>query len=122
MILADTSVWIDHFRKIDTQLQSLLRAEQILMHPFVASELALGSLRRRAQTLQFLDHLPHARVAEPGEIRYLIETRSLYALGIGLVDAHLLATALLTPSTQLWTRDRRLRKLAQSLGIDAQLP
>ncbi len=122
MILADTSIWVDHLRKTDTHLQSLLLAGQILTHPFVTGELALGSIRKRVQTLQFLDQLPHARVAEPDEIRHLIEARSLYALGIGLVDIHLLAAALLIPSAQLWTRDRRLRTLSESLGIDAQLP
>lgn len=122
MILADTSVWIDHFRSGVRDLRSLLQNGQIAMHPFVVAELALGSLRDRARTLTLLDLLPHASPAKLSEVRQLVETRSLYARGIGLTDAHLLAAVLLNPSTLLWTRDKRLRKVAESLGIHASLP
>jgi predicted nucleic acid-binding protein len=122
MILADTTVWIDHFRSADERLQKLLIANQILLHPFVTAELALGSLPQRTNTLAMLDMLPKAQVAQIGEVRTLIEARSLICRGIGLTDAHLIASVLFDKAVALWTRDRRLRGVAEELGICADLP
>jgi predicted nucleic acid-binding protein len=122
VILADTSVWIDHYRSRHPELGRLLQREEVFMHPVVAAELALGSLRDRGRTLLYLDLLPMARVAQLSEVRRMIEAHALYAKGIGLTDAHLVASCLLTPGTQLWTRDRRLRGIAESLGVNAKLP
>jgi predicted nucleic acid-binding protein len=119
LILADTSVWIDHLRSGNTALQKLLEQGQIVIHPFVIAELALGSLRDRAKTLALLDLLPQVQVAQMNEVRLTIEARRLYNLGIGLIDAHLIASALISPSTLLWTPDKRLRKAAERLGIHA---
>ena len=121
MILADTSVWIDHLRSGDRGLQRLLEQGQIVIHPFVIAELALGPLRGRAKTLQLLDLLPQAPVAQMNEVRLTIEARRLYNLGIGLVDAHLIASALIHPPTLLWTKDNRLRKAAESLRLHVNL-
>lgn len=121
MILADTSVWIDHLRSGNKELRKLLNQGQIVIHPFIVAELALGSLRERARTLALLDLLPQARVAHLSEVRLMIEARRLYNLGIGLTDAHLIASAFIN-STPLWTRDKRLRKAAEGLGIHAGLP
>jgi len=82
----------------------------------------LGSLKNRTQTLALLDLLPKVRVARTSELRLMIEARRLYNLGIGLTDAHLSAAVFLNPPTLLWTRDKRLRKVAESLGIHASLP
>jgi len=101
----------------DRNLSKYLTEGLLLMHPFVAAELALGSLRDRNQVLQLLDLLPQAPVAVMTEVRHLIETRSLYALGIGLVDAHLIASVLMNPTMKLWTNDKPLRKVADALGI-----
>lgn len=122
MILADTSIWVDHFRHGNKQLRTYLEQGQIVMHPFVIAELALGSLHERAKTLALLDLLPQVGVAQTGEVRHLIETRRLYALGIGLVDAHLIAYSLIDPSTVLWTKDKPLRKVAEGLGVPASIP
>ncbi len=122
MILADTSVWVDHFRKKDVELSRQLQRSLILIHPFVVAELALGNLPSRQKALIDLDLLPMCKVAQLGEVRGMIEARSLYRQGIGLVDAHLLAATLITPNTLLWSRDKRLRSVAQSLGLDAKLP
>ena len=92
-----------------------------MIHPLVIAELALGSLRERAKTLALLDLLPQIKVAQMNEVRLTIEARRLYGLGIGLIDAHLVASILINPSTLLWTRDRRLRKVAESLGLHANL-
>jgi predicted nucleic acid-binding protein len=122
LILADTSVWIEHFRSGNKELQKQLSQGQIVIHPFVIAELALGSLKERSRTLALLDLLPHVRVAQLNEIRSLIEARRLYGFGIGLIDAHLIACVLINPPTLLWTRDKQLRKVAEGLGIHASLP
>jgi hypothetical protein len=121
MILVDSSVWIGHFHSANPQLRNLLLREQIGMHPFVNAELALGSLRDRAKTLLDLDFLPAARVAQMNEVRRMIEANALYSKGIGFVDAHLLASCLLTPGTQLWTHDAALQKAAKALGISTDI-
>lgn len=121
MILADTSVWIDHFRLGNKDLQKLLEQGQIAIHPFVVAELALGSLRDRARTLALLDRLPQARVARMDEVRLAIESRRLYNLGIGLIDAHLIASVLIHPPPLLWTKDKRLRKVVEGRRLHANL-
>ncbi|MGC9224991.1 MAG: type II toxin-antitoxin system VapC family toxin [Terracidiphilus sp.] len=122
MILADTSVWIDHFRSPDPELQKHLANGEILMHPFVAGELALGPLPNRKKILTYLDLLPRVPAAQQSEVRQMIEARALHNRGIGLIDAHLIASALILPGTRLWTRDRSLRRIAKGLGILARLP
>ncbi|MGD0293726.1 MAG: type II toxin-antitoxin system VapC family toxin [Terracidiphilus sp.] len=122
MILADTTVWIDHFRKDNKELRRQLDKLNVVIHPFIIAELALGSLRERAKTLAWLDRLPQVGVAQIGEVRQMIEMRSLYNRGIGLIDAHLIASIFIHPSTQLWTKDMRLRDIAIELGIAANLP
>jgi len=122
LILADTSVWIDHFRLGNKDLQKALNQAQVVIHPWIIVELALGSLRDRVKTLAMLDLLPQVSVARMSELRLMIETHHLYNLGIGLTDAHLIASAFLNPTTLLWTRDRRLRKVAETLAIHAHLP
>ena len=117
MILADTSIWVDHFRKGNQQLRTYLEQGQIAMHPFVIAELALGSLGERTKTLALLDLLPQIGVAQIREVRHLIETRRLYTLGIGLVDAHLIASVFIYPATVIWTTDKPLRKVAEALSI-----
>jgi predicted nucleic acid-binding protein len=119
LILADTTVWIDHFRSGSKELQKGLNQGQIVIHPFIIAELALGSLKDRARMLAYLDLLPQVRVAKLSELRLMIEGRRLYNLGIGLTDAHLIASTLIDSPTLLWTKDRRLRKVAEGLGIHA---
>ena len=122
MILADTSIWIDHLRSTDQELTTLLNQGKIVIHPFIIAELALGSLRDRNHTLALLDLLPQLRVAQLREVRLMIEARRLYSLGIGLTDAHLIASVFINSPTLLWTRDKRLRTAAQSLGIHVSPP
>jgi predicted nucleic acid-binding protein len=122
LILADTSVWIDHLRSGNKDLRRHLDQRQIVIHPFVIAELALGSLKERTKMLALLDLLPQVRVAQLNELRLTIEARRLYNLGIGLTDAHLIASVLIDSPTLLWTRDKRLRQAAENLGIHANLP
>lgn len=122
MILADTSVWVDHLRSRDSEMENLLGRGQIAMHPYIVAEIALGSLRNRRQRLEDLESLLALPIAQLSEVRHMIEAHSLYSRGIGLTDAHLIASCLLTPGTQLWTRDGALLKVAQTLGIQSNLP
>ena len=121
MILADTSIWIDHLRAGNLQLQQLLGQGQVVIHPLVIGELALGSFKERSKALTLLDLLPQVRVAQLSEVRHTIEARRLYNLGIGLTDAHLIASIFINPPTLLWTRDKRLRKAAEALRIHARV-
>ncbi|MBS1821652.1 MAG: type II toxin-antitoxin system VapC family toxin [Acidobacteria bacterium] len=122
MILADTSVWVDHLRSGDPRLLTELDRGNIVMHAFIAGELALGSLGQRKKILAAIDDLPAAMVAEPDEVRRLIENKALYSRGIGYSDVHLIAAVLLSPGLALWTRDRRLRSVAESMKIHVQFP
>jgi hypothetical protein len=122
MILADANIWIDYFRSGDLQLQTLLKNDGVAMHPCLAAELALGSLHDRTRTLAMLDRMPQTQGVALRDIRQMIEGRGLYAKGIGLTDAHLVASCLITPGTKLWTRDTALRGVVQAVGIDAGLP
>jgi len=122
LILADTSVWVDHLRFGDKDMRELLNRGQIVIHPFVVAELALGSIKDRAKTLALLDLLPQARIAQLNELRLTIEARRLYSAGIGFTDAHLIASVLIDSPTLLWARDKKLRKVAENLGIHTSLP
>ncbi|HEX8093293.1 type II toxin-antitoxin system VapC family toxin [Jatrophihabitans sp.] len=120
MILVDTSVWIDHLRRGDAALAGLLMNGEVLCHPAVTGEIALGQLTDRGGVLGLLANLPQSVTATHAEVMTLIEAHSLSGLGIGYVDAHLLAAVLLTSgNTSLWTRDRRLRSAAEALGCAA---
>jgi predicted nucleic acid-binding protein len=121
LILADTSVWIDHLRSENREMRRHLSQGDIVIHPFIIAELALGSLQDRGKTLALLDLLPQVRIPQLAEVRLLIETRRLYSLGVGLTDAYLIASILINSPTLLWTRDKPLRKVAEDLGIHANM-
>ncbi|MGM0633401.1 MAG: type II toxin-antitoxin system VapC family toxin [Pseudomonadota bacterium] len=116
MILVDTSVWVDHLRRAETELAELLDTWQVVMHPFVLGELACGNLQARRELLQLWRDLPGITTALEGEALSLIERRRLMGRGIGYIDVHLLASVLLTPECKLWTRDKRLAEIATELG------
>jgi predicted nucleic acid-binding protein len=116
MVLVDSSVWIDHLRKVSRPLVAILDRTGVLCHPFVVGELACGSLARRDVVLGLMLALPQAPVAEDGEILRFLEDRRLWGRGLGWVDVHLLAAAHLA-SARLWTNDRRLGTCAAELGI-----
>jgi len=116
MILVDTSVWVDHFRNGNAELQNLLRNNEVLMHPFIVGELSCGTMRNRKEILRLLQELPEACVAEHDEVLRLVESRRIWGHGVGWVDVHLLASALLSRST-IWTLDRQLFRLASSLKL-----
>lgn len=116
MILVDSSVWVDHLGRREVhELARLLDGEEVLGHPFVTAEIALGSLSDPVRTIRWLEALPQAPVAAQGEVLLLIDRQRLGGTGIGFVDAHLLAACRLSASA-LWTRDKRLAAQAVRLG------
>ncbi len=121
MILVDTSVWVDHLRAGEPALVHLLDHGLVLAHPWVTGELALGHLSQRQDILGLLTGLPSAQIATDAEVLGLIEAEQLYGLGIGYVDAQLLAATRLTADARLWTADKRLAVVARHLRLLADL-
>jgi predicted nucleic acid-binding protein len=118
MTLVDTSVWVDHFRNGSRVLGQLLRDSEVLVHPFVVGELALGRIRNRREIMDLLANLPGIEVAEHREVMHLVENRDLGGSGIGWIDAHLIASAMIARA-RLLTVDKALLNAARSVGIAA---
>ncbi|NLW93526.1 MAG: PIN domain-containing protein [Chlamydiae bacterium] len=116
MVLVDTSVWVDHLRRGEPGLRDLLTAGRVSTHPFVIGELACGNISQRERILALLQSLPSVRVATDGEVLQFVTARRLYGMGLGWIDAHLLASACLT-CISLWTRDRRLSSAASRIRV-----
>ncbi|MCY1745413.1 type II toxin-antitoxin system VapC family toxin [Ensifer sp. SL37] len=122
MILADTSIWIDHFRHGDAELRGIIEDDRLLCHPAVIGELALGSLRDRGGVIAFLAAQREALVATHDEVMTMIGRHAIFSMSIGYTDAHLLASILLDPRAALWTRDKRLRAAAEKAGALLHTP
>ena len=116
VVLVDTSIWVDHFHKGEPLLEDLLSSGQVATHPFILGELACGSLTNRAEILELLSELPSTTIASNEEVMHLIEKHKLSGRGLGWIDAHLLASALLD-HMPLWTRDKKLAAAAKKLDI-----
>lgn len=121
MILVDTSIWIDHFHRSEQHLVELLDAGLAACHPMVIGELALGSIHDRVAVLAHLGDLPAVEVATHSEVIALVSSKRLYGRGLSLVDAHLLASTLITPEAQMWPRDRRLAGVLEEVGVAARV-
>jgi predicted nucleic acid-binding protein len=121
MVLVDTAIWVDHIRRPEIGLVRLLESESVLVHPFVVGEIALGSMKNLSRFIALLSKLPKSVVARPTEVLELIKNGNLAGFGIGYVDTHLIASTLLVPGTSLWTRDKRLKTVAQRFSIAADL-
>ncbi len=116
MVLVDTSIWISHFREKNSHLNKLLMDESVACHPFIIGELSCGNIKNRKEIISLLQALPQTLVAEHDEILAFIENKKLMGIGIGLIDVHLLAAALLS-NLPLWTADKRLRTTASKFSI-----
>ena len=118
LVLADTAVWVAHFRRANPVLQSLVAMDQVLCHPLIVLELACGtSPSPRERTIGDLKKLQQAVVATTDETLALIEREQFHDSGCGAIDMALLASVLLTPDTLLWTLDKKLGALAARLGV-----
>jgi predicted nucleic acid-binding protein len=123
MILADTSIWVEMFRKgrFKAELAKLIADDQLCTHPYVVGELACGDIPDRRKTLINLDRLSALPIIPLADVRIMIEARSLAGKGIGLTDVQLIASCLATPGTHVWTLDTALARVTQSLGIRAMI-
>jgi len=121
LVLADTSVWVDHLRTPNPLMSQLAQQERLLTHPYVIGELAMGNLRGREAFIRSLRNMDRAARALDQEVTRLVEENRLYGLGIGWVDAHLLASTMLADDVLLWTHDRRLNTVAARFGRAAAL-
>ncbi len=119
MIFVDTSVWINHLRDGDKHLENQLIAGNVMCHPYIIGELVCGNIKNRKEIISLLQALPMAPLIEFNEYLYFIEEHQLNAKGIGFVDIHLLASALLA-QIKLWTADKRLNSAATDIGINYQ--
>lgn len=117
MILVDSSVWIDHLRSADAGLALALAEGRVVQHSFVTTELALGSLAGRDRFLAMLGLLSPAPVIATEPLLNFISRHRLFGTGLGMVDAHLLASAAEMPGGRLWTSDRRLAEQAERLDL-----
>lgn len=117
MLLVDTSVWIDHLHRGEPRLEKALGDMEVACHPMVIGELALGTLRDRASVLGLLADLPVVTVASHTEMLTLVERHKLHGRGLGVVDAHLVASARLSPAVTIWTRDKRLKAAASTASV-----
>jgi predicted nucleic acid-binding protein len=116
-VLADTSVWVDHFRHGNAALADLLTLDRVVTHPLIVGEIACGTPPNRRQTLADLSQLEQTRQVSVAEAMAFIECERLFGHGCGLVDVLLLASAMLTPGVELWTLDKRLCALAGRFGV-----
>lgn len=116
MILVDTSVWIDHLHHNEPTLNDVLALDEVACHPLVIQELALGSLKDRRAVLTTLSRLTMSASLSHEEMLLLVDTHELWGKGLSPVDAHLLGSVLLSPGTQLWTRDKSLKASATQIG------
>jgi len=114
--LVDTSVWIDHLRRGNEQLARMLDTGGVCCHQFVIGELACGTLCNRDEVLGLLSALPEAPVAEHHEVVTFVSERQLAGRGLGWIDMHLLASALLA-NCPVWTLDRALGAAASELRL-----
>jgi predicted nucleic acid-binding protein len=114
--LVDTSVWIHHLRHGSERLKALLVEDMVMCHPFVIGELACGNLKNRDEILGLLSSLPQVPMADHREVLHLLESHRLSGKGIGWIDAHLIASALIS-GCGLWTLDRTLLQVSTSLNL-----
>ena len=117
MVLVDTSVWVSHLRDGDVGLEKLLNDGEVVCHPFIVGELACGNLKNRHEILTYLQSLPMTILAEDEEVLKFIENNQLMGKGLGYIDVHLIASAVLT-DVLLWTLDKTLNKLTEKIGIN----
>ncbi|NWG04373.1 MAG: PIN domain-containing protein [Syntrophaceae bacterium] len=117
MVLVDTSVWVSHLREGSEGLKKLLNDGEVVCHPFIVGELACGNLKNRREILAYLQSLPMTILAEDEEVLKFIENNQLIGKGLGYIDIHLIASAILT-DVPVWTFDKTLNKITKKIGIN----
>lgn len=117
MILVDTSVWIDHFRKKNDNLDALLYRGIVQMHEFIIGELAIGNLKNRKPILDLLESVPKLKKLSHDEFMFFVDKYSLFGRGVGFVDIHLLAATKMA-NIKIWTLDKNLLKIAEEMNLN----
>ena len=117
MILVDTSVWIDHLRNGNKELEKLLNDEDVVCHPFIIGELACGNLKNRKEILSLLQSLTTIDTVDNNELLSFIDNHKLAGTGLGLIDVYLLSSAMLN-NVLLWTLDKTLKHEAGRLRVE----
>lgn len=117
MVLVDTSVWVSHLRDGNSRLQKFLEDCRVVTHPFIIGELACGNINNRAEIISLMQSLPPLDVIEHEELLLFIEHNQMMGKGLGFVDVHLVASALLA-GIPLWTHDKKLKQACSRLRID----
>lgn len=115
MILVDTSTWVSHLRNGNSKLEELLNDGDVFCHPFIIGELACGNIKNRTEILSLLSALPKVDLLDNTEVLLFIERNKLMGKGLGLIDVHLLASAILSEAP-LWTLDTKLKHVAHTLS------
>jgi predicted nucleic acid-binding protein len=116
MVLVDTSVWVSHLRYGNCHLKKLLNNEDVMCHPFIIGELACGNIENRDEILLLLHSLPTAVSVEQGEVHRFINDHRLMGRGLGLIDVHLMISAILS-DVYFWTLDKKLRLVSFEFNI-----
>ena len=116
MVLVDTSVWVEHFRSGVGHLSELLLDGRVVTHLVVIGELSCSGLCNRSEILLLMESIPRMRGVNRHELGYFIEQAALAGVGLGLLDAELLACVKLD-GAELWSWDRRLHDCASDLGM-----
>jgi predicted nucleic acid-binding protein len=118
-VLVDTTVWIGFLsnRAPDAEeLDGLLSQDEVTGHAFVYGELLIGDKGGRRELLANYQRMDQAPVVPHRDVVAFVRDRELGGRGIGWIDAHLLASALVG-RLRLWTADKPLATLARELGI-----
>ena len=117
MVLVDTSVWVSHFRHGNSRLQKLLKQSRIVSHPFIIGELACGNISNGTEIISLIQSLPMLDAVEHEELLLFIVHNKMMGRGLGFVDVHLMAAAMLA-GIPIWTQDKKLKQACSRLGID----
>lgn len=120
LVIADSSIWMDHINQGDTELANLMKQRRVRLHPMIIAEIALGSIKQRAAMLEELNAFPQVDSSSHSEVMAMIEWMKLFGTGVGYVDAHLLAATRQLRAGALWTRDKQLKGQAERLGVAYQ--
>ena len=119
IVLVDTSVWIRFLsdtRPYAAELDMLLSRDEVSGHEFIYGELLIGDEGGRKALLANYQQMHQAPAVPHRDVVEFVRDRRLHRRGIGWIDAHLLASALVGHLT-LWTTDRRLAAVAREIGI-----
>lgn len=114
MILVDTSAWLKHFRSRNPIVEEGLEQDAVFIHPFVLLELILGNIGRNQDILRNLKNLRPVPELTHEEVVFFVNKHKLGGSGIGAVDSHILASAVLM-GAELVTFDKKLRSVWERL-------